>query len=120
MQQFRLSHDGWAKTQDSTANTINTLTVPAVAGLRHGIVNLTVCTSGAVTATALNIVIKDGATAVWKTTIPAASVVGSVFGDVFNYPLICVSNNSALSIVVDAGGAGCITTINAQGFTTIE
>lgn len=119
MQQFRLSHDGWSLTQDSAANTTNAAIKTAAAGQRHGLTNVSVVVSGAASAAVANVLIKDGTSTIWKGVIPSGAAIGSTVNMPFNYPLLS-STNSALSINVDAAGAGCISTINATGFTTAE
>lgn len=108
----------WTISQDSAVNTINTLTKTAVAGQKHYITSIEVVISGAVVgASDINILLKDGGTTTkWKQVIGTASARGTrIFAD-FAYP-IQMSVNSALTLNIDLGGTGVITTANIAGFT---
>ncbi len=105
--------DGTPVTQDSGANAINTLAVAAVTGVAHHITAFSVVIGGAATGNAVNVVIKDGTTVVWKEIIATAAPIGTTISKIFMNPIEGTVGN-AVSIVVDAGGASCVTTANLE------
>jgi len=107
----------WTITQDSSANTAQTLTKTAVAGQKHYITSIEVVISGAVVgASDVNILLKDGSTTKWKQIIGTTSARGTRVTIDFANP-IQMSVNSTCTLNIDAAGASCITTGNIAGFT---
>jgi hypothetical protein len=108
---------GWSATQDSAAATSQTLTKAAEVGKRHYITGVSCAISGADNATNdLTVVLKDGATAIWKGVIGSAEKRGAITGQTFPVPIRC-GDNTAVSVEVSAGAAGVVTTANLVGFT---
>lgn len=106
----------WAITQDSAANTAQTLTMAAEAAKKHYITALEVVLSGAAAGADIAIVLKDGATAKWKTIIGNAAAVGTRVTMAFPQP-VELSENTAANLEVGGGGASAITTANLSGYT---
>jgi hypothetical protein len=110
----------WSITDDSVANTAKTLTKDAVAHKCHYITAIGVTLSGAAAGVDIECVLREDAadTAVdkWKEVIGNASIVGTKVGIVFSKP-IPFSVNTTADLVVGAGGAGAITTLNMCGYT---
>lgn len=98
-------------TQDSTANTANTITVAAVAGKKHYVAAIEVSIKGAAAGADINVVLRDGAAARWSEVIGSSAVRGTAVGFVLPHP-IEMTTNTAMTLEVDAGGAGVITRAN--------
>jgi hypothetical protein len=109
----------WFQEYDpSAANTANTETVAAVAGKRHYLLGYRVCVSGDVVgADGVAVSVKDGSTEVGRDMIPASSVIGSSVNSEPGHPVFIGSLNTALNIVVGAGGSGVITHLSYYGYT---
>ena len=106
----------WSVTDDSAANTAKTITKAAVAGARHYITMVEVVISAAAAGGDINCILQDGTTAKWKEVIGSAAVRGTKVG--FSIPNgIEMSTNAAANLVVDAGGAACVTSLNMAGYT---
>lgn len=108
---------GWSVEQASTANAAQTLARAAAPGRKHTVQNVSVIITGAATGvTAVTFSLKDGTTVLWTESFPASAAIGSrIFLSGLN---IQGSANTAMNLVVDAGGnAGCITIANMNGFT---
>lgn len=107
----------WAVTQDSAANTSQTLSKAAVAAKRHYLLACEVVISAAAVGTAdIVVTVQDGGTVLWKSIVGAGAPRGERVGVVFSQPLQC-SVNTAAQVVVGAGGASVVTTANLCGYT---
>ena len=105
----------WNLYGTSTANTAQTVTQAAAgASLRNYLSGLTVSWSGAAPAAGTKVEVQDGATAIWGSYVGQAGGTQGVIDFEFTLPLKG-SVNTALNIVVDAGGASCTTKVSAQG-----
>lgn len=120
MLQIKGFHDGVTTVSQNATNAINTITIPADANGRNGVLKVTASVS-AVAATALiTVQIKDGSTVKWSFDLPATAPIGTVIGEDFFYSPLG-TKNTAMTIVASASGAaGSIVTLNAQYFTTLE
>jgi hypothetical protein len=108
---------GWSITQDSTANTIQTLTKAAVTGKTHYIMGVFVFTGAATVGAAdVTALLKDGTTVVWKGIIGAGDAQGACIGFTVSVPIAMTAGN-AVNLVVSAGGASVVTTANIIGYT---
>jgi hypothetical protein len=105
-----------ATSQDSAANTAQTITVAAVAGKYHHASGLSVYVSAAAAVSDITVELKDGATVKWKGIIGAGAERGSSVERTFDPP-IRGTTNTAMTLVVSAGGASVVTTANLQGYT---
>lgn len=103
-------------TQDSAANTAQTLSIAAVAGKTHYITFFEVVLSGAACTTECVVTIKDGVETILKEIIGVNSLRGTRIGMTLAYP-ITGSVGEAVSIAVGAAGADAVTTINVGGYT---
>lgn len=110
----------WAVTADSVANTAKTLTKAAVAGKSHYITAIEVVISAAAAGADINCVLKEDAAGTpasyWKEIIGNASPRGTRVGITFPLPIKLTAGKTA-DLVVDAGGASVITTLNMSGYT---
>ena len=105
----------WNLTGTSAANTAQTVTQTAAgAGVRNYLSGLTVSWSGGAPAAGANIQVKDGSTVIWDCYIGQAGGTQGSNDFEFTQPLRG-SANTALSIVVAAGGSGVTTKVSAQG-----
>jgi hypothetical protein len=105
-----------AQSADSGINSPQTLTKAAVTGKSHYITSLEVSISGAAAANDITISLKDGSTVVWKEIIGSGAPRGERAGIVFTSP-IKMTAATATTLVVDAGGAGVLTSANLAGYT---
>jgi hypothetical protein len=106
----------WAITQDSEANTEQTLTKAAISGRKHFVTALEVVISGGNAGADISVILQDGTTALWKTFIGSGATRGERVGLVFSQPLECGMGNAA-NLVVAAGGASVVTSANLAGYT---
>ena len=110
----------WTMTGDSAANTAITLTKNAVAGKSHYITAIEVVISAAAAAVDISCILKEDAAGIpvnmWKEIVGNASPRGARVGITFPLP-VKLSTNKTADLLVDAGGAGVITTLNLSGFT---
>ncbi len=107
---------GWSVTQDSTANTAQTLAKDANTENKHFITSIEVAIKGATAGADINIVLKAGATAIWKSVIGSGAARGTRINAVFNHP-IEMAKNTAANLVIDAGGADVVTVASMTGYT---
>lgn len=105
-----------SQTQDSTANTAQTLTRAAVPGKCHYITAVEVLISGAAAVNDITIQLQDNSSTVWKEFIGSGATRGERAGIVFLSPIKITQGNPA-NLVVAAGGASVVTTANMAGFT---
>ncbi|MDP4224819.1 MAG: hypothetical protein Q8910_00415 [Bacteroidota bacterium] len=99
-------------TQDSTANTTNTVTLSAIASTKYKIYGYQIIVSGAAVASNIAVTLTDNATVVWKDFIGIGTSIGSGAGVIFNSPIEATAVNTAFIVSATAGGASVITTIN--------
>lgn len=107
----------WYYTQDSAANTAQTITIAAEAGKAHYITYLEVALSVAAAGADIAITIKDGTTVKYKTLIGNAAVVGTRVAVQFPYPLTTTVGNAAYIVVAAGGAATTVTVANIGGYT---
>ncbi len=107
---------GWGGTQDSSANSSQTLAKALEAGERHYIQAFEVALSAAAAASEITITLQDGSTVLWKTIIGLGAPRGERVGAVFAVPLRCTVATAA-QLVVSAGGASAVTTASMAGYT---
>jgi hypothetical protein len=106
----------WGITQDSAADTTQTLSKDAVVDQRHHITAFEVVISGGDAGADISVILKDGTTAIWKTLIGSGATRGERVGMVLSQPLQCGVGNAA-SLEVGAGGADVITSASMAGYT---
>lgn len=106
----------WAITQDSGNNAAQTLTKALSAGKAHYITGFEVSIAGAAAVNDITVSLKDGSTTIWKGNIGSGSPRGERTGVAFAFP-VALTAGQAANLVVDAGGAGVITTANLVGYT---
>jgi hypothetical protein len=105
------------KTQDSAANTEQTVTVAAQGGYRHYVTGYEVTIAAAqVGAADITILIKDGTAVIWKDVIGATAARGTNISKVFKFPLRMTIGNK-IDMVVSAGGANVVTSANLLYFS---
>ena len=83
---------------------------------RHHITGFEVVISGAAASADIFVEIKTGTRRIWRTCIGSGAVRGERTGLSFAHP-IPGSPGEDITVYVDAGGAGCVTTANLEGFT---
>lgn len=98
------------------ANAVTTLTFGAVANKSNYITGFDLFTEGAVTSSPILIELKDGATVIKSYKIPVGSAIGTLISKEFTYALKG-GVNSAITLNISAGGAGCIVSANMAGYT---
>ncbi len=103
-------------TQTSGANAAQTITINAVADKSHYIVGFEVAIKAAAAVTDIDVVLNDGATAKWSTVIGAGAAIGTRVGMMLPYP-IKMTAATAVTLVVDAGGASVVTLANIAYYT---
>lgn len=108
----------WTVTQDSAANTLQTVTKAASgAGVKHYVTGFSaVVSAAAVGAADAAIILKDGSTAKWKEFFGALAVRGARVSATFD-PAIEITANAAVNLEIAAGGAAVVTTGNIIGYT---
>lgn len=106
---------GWTVSQDSSANTAQTLTKAADAS-RHFVSGFEVATQGASIAADIVCTLKEGSTVRWRSVIGAGAARGERTGLSFTNPFVFAAN-TAVTLEITAGGAGVVTTGNIEGFT---
>jgi hypothetical protein len=97
-----------AVTADSSVNTALNLVVTSVAGQSHYLYGFGMSTSGISTSSSINIIIKDGVTSIYKTSLDPGSPVGASQFRCFPTPIKITAEN-ALTLTIDAGGASVVT-----------
>lgn len=109
---------GWGVTQDSGANASQVVAKAGAAGLRHYVAGFSVVIGAAVVGAAdLVITLQDGAgTILWKEIIGTTAARGTRLDKNFPAPLELTAGNAA-NLNIAAGGAGCVTTGNLNGYT---
>ena len=105
----------WSSTQTSSANTAQTLSVAAIAGKRHYVTGLVVAIKAAAATGDINVVLKDGTTALWSEVIGDSAARGTRVGGIFDDPFEGTVS-TAINLVVDAGGASCVTVASIKGY----
>ncbi len=103
-------------TQDSTANTAQTLSIAGVPGRSHYITFFEVVLSGAACTTECSVIIRDGTENILKEIIGVNSLRGTRVGATLFCPIVG-SVGETVSITVSEAGADAITTINVGGYT---
>lgn len=106
----------WTVSGDSVAATAQTITKAGATGRKHLITAIEIVVTGAAVANDMFIQLQDGSTTVWKSAIGSGSPRGQRVGAVFTHPIALTAGNAA-NLVVDAGGAGVVASINMAGFT---
>lgn len=106
----------WAISQDSTANSPQTLTRAAESGKTHYITAIEVSISGAAAGNDVSIELRSGSTKKWKGFIGSGLGSGVKYGVVFTTPVELNVGEDA-NLVVAAGGTSVVTTANLSGFT---
>ena len=106
----------WTAMGTSAANTTQTVTMAAVSTKKHYVFAFEVALRAADAGNDMVIELRDGSTAKWKTVIGNGAPRGERIGIVFPKP-IEMSINTAVNLVVPAGGTGCITEANIAGET---
>jgi hypothetical protein len=97
---------GVGVSQLSDANAVNTVTIAAVAGVKHHLCNVLVTVSAAASeAVAKTITVTDDSTAVWVVDVPVSQGIGTAFSYKFDAPITSAAVNKAMTIVVPALGA---------------
>lgn len=106
----------WSVTQNSAANTAQTLTKAGEVGKKHRVTSVDVFISGAAAGSDITVTLQDGATAKWVGKIGNAAASGSRAG--FSVPSgVEMTAGNAANLVVTAGGASVVTTANMTGYT---
>lgn len=110
----------WTVTGDSTANAAKTITKAAVASKSHYITAFEVVISAAAAGADITVLLQEDAAGTpvtyWKTIIGNASPRGERVGITFPLPIKLTANKTA-DLVVSAGGASCVTSLNLSGYT---
>lgn len=107
----------WSQTQDSAANTAQTITKAAGgSGVIHYATGFEVVLSAAAAANDITIELKDGAAVLWKTIIGSTAARGARVSQNFSFPIVGTAN-TAMTLVISAGGVGAITTANLMGYS---
>lgn len=107
----------WNLTQDSGANSLQTLTKAGVAGVSHYLSAYSVTVSAAaVGASDASILIQDNGATIWKDFLGAAAVRGTRVGNNWVDPLQ-ISLGNSVQVVVAAAGAAAVTTANMSGYS---
>ena len=98
-------------TQESEADTEQTLTVAAVTGQRHHIYGVDVYIRGASNSVGMTVELREGATVRWRGVIGETSSKGERTGFILPHG-VEFAENTAINLYVPAGGAGCISVAN--------
>jgi hypothetical protein len=112
------ANDTWTATGTSDANTAKTITKAAAAGYKHVVTSFEVVIRGAAAGADISVALKDGSTVKWQTYLGVGAVRGERTGMVFAHG-IEMSTNSAVTLVVGAGGASVITELSMAGRTEL-
>ena len=107
----------WTETGSSSANTAKTLTHAAESNAQHFVTDVTVSARGADSGNDIRVEIRDASTAVWDVYFDAKR--GVAVTEHFSSP-IEISTGAAVNVVVAAGGAACIATVNVAGYTKAQ
>lgn len=110
--------DTWAVSQDSVANTAQTLTKAAAAGVRHKVEGISCDLQAAAAAADITVVLKFGGVRVWEEVIGSGAARGARVAKEFVPPLDA-GVNVAVTVDIAAGGAGAITTGNVAGYSEV-
>ena len=114
-----IAHDipNWSQSQDSAANAAQTITKAAGGGaVVHYATGFEVVLSAAAAGADISIELKDGVTVIWKTFIGSAAARGTSISKNFSFP-IAGTANTAMTLLVSAGGAAAVTTANLMGYS---
>lgn len=106
----------WTESGDSASNTEQEIAHAALDAQVHHISGFEVVISGATASADIFVEIRSGARRLWKTCIGSGASRGERTGLSFAHP-IPGDPGEDLTIYVDAGGAGCVTHGNMEGFT---
>ena len=106
----------WSVTGNSATNTAKTITKAAEAGKKHVVTAFEVVISGAAAGADISIALKDDTTVKWQTYIGSGAVRGERVGIVFAHGIEITENKNA-NLVVGAGGASVVTSLNMAGYT---
>lgn len=104
------------ETQDSSANSSQTVTVAGSSGRFHFVTGFEVAISGADASEDIFVTVEDDGTAIWKTVIGSGSARGERTGIAFSRP-VRIGRGNDLTLVVTAGGASVVTHANLEYFT---
>jgi hypothetical protein len=111
-----LQHSQWAVTQESAANTAQTLTQAAASGQSHYVSAFEVGLRAAAAGNDVAIELRAGATVIWRSVLGSGAGRGERVGVVFSRPLF-IPRGTAVNLVVPAAGAGCITYACVAGYS---
>lgn len=106
---------GWTISQDSAANTLQTLTRAGEAGA-HYVSGFEVATQGAAIGADIVCTLSEGGTVRWRSVIGAGAARGERTGLSFTNPIRFAPGVNVV-LTIAAGGAGVITSGNIEGFT---
>ena len=98
-------------TQESEADTEQTLTVAAVTGQRHHIYGVDIYIRGASNSVGMTVELREGATVRWRGVIGEASPKGERIGFILPHG-VEFDESAAIDLYVPAGGVGCISVAN--------
>lgn len=106
----------WTAAGVSAANTDQTVSKAAVAGVAHYITGVDVFIRGGSPTADMVIELRDGSTVKWSGVIGAGTASGSRCTLMINSPIL-MSVNTAANLYVPAGGAGVISFATLIGYT---
>jgi hypothetical protein len=112
----RLGSSTWALSEQSLAATALTLTQAAETDKTHSVQGFDVAIGGADTTVSITVVLRAGATVLWRTRFGPSAKQGERVGVMFSEPLQAPVN-TAVSLEVSAGSLGVVTDCNLAGLT---
>ncbi|SPF51245.1 hypothetical protein SBF1_50129 [Candidatus Desulfosporosinus infrequens] len=99
-------------TQDSSSNSPQTLTIASVTGKSIYVTAIEVVISGGSAGNDIKALIKDGSAINWKEVIGSGASSGTRCGWESAIPVKMTAIGDSLTLVIDAGGTGVVTTAN--------
>ena len=106
----------WVKRGTSSANTAQTITVPAQLNRAHKILGFEVYIYAADAGNDITIELRENTTTLYKTIIGSGAPRGERVGLIFPKPLYA-GVNAPVSLFIGGGGTGCVTEANIMGKT---
>lgn len=110
--------DTWTVTQASAANAAQTLTKAAVADTRHRVSGFSCVVIAAAAGADIGVDLQFGGVSKVKDYIGSGAARGTRLAFAFDPPLD-PAENTAITLVVDAGGAAAVTRANLYGFSEV-